>query len=397
MSFRIAMIGIKGLPNVPGGVERHVEELSQRIVEKGHAVTAYVREKYTLPGMNEWKGIKLQRVPCISTKHFEAITYSLMATLHAVFIDRNFTHYHYHGVGPSLVSWIPRVFATRAKVITTFHCRDSQHGKWNAIARFFLRLGEWTAVMWSHLTIAVSRTIRDYCQQNFGRDVVYVPNGVSSLKGASTEILERFGLTSQAYGIVISRLVSHKDIETVIHAWEKKDAVPLSIPLVIVGGSSHTDTYASYLYSLASSRVKFLGPQSGEVLASLLTHARVFISASRAEGLPISVLEALACGVPTILSDIPEHREIATEAHETGKGIVTKFFLTGSSESLRKEIDSELARDEDSLRIQVRSAEAFVQECYNWNMIADRIEHIYESVSHEKKKLEHIPHTIARS
>jgi glycosyltransferase involved in cell wall biosynthesis len=40
----------------------------------------------------------------------------------------------------------------------------------------------------------------------------------------------------------------------------------------------------------------------------------VFVSTSRSEGLPVAVLEGLACGRPVILSDIPPHREIVNGA-----------------------------------------------------------------------------------
>lgn len=47
--------------------------------------------------------------------------------------------------------------------------------------------------------------------------------------------------------------------------------------------------------------------------------ADCFISASDSEGLPNAVLEAMACNLPIILSDIPQHREILDELPECGK------------------------------------------------------------------------------
>ena len=63
--MRIAMIGQKGMPAKFGGVERHVHELSVRLVDIGHKVTVYSRKWYT-------KGRDGKIVPQVSMKISQA-------------------------------------------------------------------------------------------------------------------------------------------------------------------------------------------------------------------------------------------------------------------------------------------------------------------------------------
>ena len=45
-ALRIAMIGCRGVPASYGGIERHVEEVGARLVERGHQVTVFNRSGY---------------------------------------------------------------------------------------------------------------------------------------------------------------------------------------------------------------------------------------------------------------------------------------------------------------------------------------------------------------
>lgn len=63
--------------------------------------------------------------------------------------------------------------------------------------------------------------------------------------------------------------------------------------------------------------VRFLGKQSQ--VSRYLSAADVFVSSSESEGMPNAVLEALACGLPVFLSDIPQHLEVLDNIPGCGK------------------------------------------------------------------------------
>lgn len=334
--MRIAMIGSKGIPAVIGGVERHVEELSACLAARGFAVTAYARPWYTQRA--PWserthRGVRVVTLPSIPLKHLDAISHTLLATWHAM--RERHDIYHFHGVGPALCAWIPRLLRPNARVVVTFHCVDRHHAKWGWFARTMLTLGERAACMFPHETITVGETLEKYCADRYGRETTCIPNGVTSTlkpsgiayplslplpqgrgeKWGGRSILEEFGLVPQKYLLVVSRLVPHKGVHTVIAAFrtlQREHREFRGLQLAIVGAPAFTEAYVDELHVQAAGdpSIRFLGQQVGATLDTLYRHCLAFVHASSSEGLPIAVLEAAAAGAVPIVSDIPEHCEV---------------------------------------------------------------------------------------
>lgn len=307
------MIGQKGIPAIFGGIERHVEELSLELAKQGHEVLVYARKWYAPSPINV-PGIRTIFTPTIHTKHLDAIAHTFTSTIHALFQKPDVIHYH--GVGPSLLAWIPRLFSPRTKVVATFHCIDRYHQKWGALARFFLRLGEKAACTFPHETIAVSKTIQSYCVNEYHRQPTYIPNGIIMPEKVGTDWLPTWKLEPNKYLLMVSRLVKHKGAHLLIEAWQfARLQYPNQLKdykLVIVGGASFTDDYVAELHRIAKSdpSIVFTDWQSNKPLAELYANASMLIHPSENEGLPITVLQAMSYARPVLVSDIPEHREI---------------------------------------------------------------------------------------
>ncbi len=377
--MRIAMIGQKGIQTGErgGGVEKHVEAIGRRLVRLGHHdVFVYARRK-VMPGKGtKIEGMHIIYLPAMYTKNLETITHTFLSTLHALF--GSYDIIHYHGVGPATLAWIPRLLLRRTRVVVTFHSQDRFHAKWSVLARTYLYFGEWAAVHFPHVCIAISHTLQVFCRERFGREVVYIPNGAEVRRVTSAELLAEFGLEPKGYLLNVGRIVAHKGLHDLISAYAllsrrmEKKTLP---KLVIVGAPSFTDAYFRDLKRQAAGYpdIRFLGFQKGEKLTQLFAHAKLYVHPSEAEGLPLVVLEAMSYGLPVLVSDIPENLEAI---HHAGFS-----FKKKNVDDLAYQLQR-LLSDEDALALASARSLETVMAYFNWDMIAEHTEEVYRTIRH---------------
>jgi glycosyltransferase involved in cell wall biosynthesis len=304
--LRIAFIGGRGVIGKYSGIETCYEEMGARLAEMGHEVSAYCRSYFT-PETPEYRGVRVLRLPTIRTKHLETLIHTFLSTIHACFSNCDVVHYH--TLGPSLFSFVPRLFGK--KTVVSVQGLDWQRRKWGRLARRALKLCEWTSARLPNATIVVSRTLQEHYRGRYGKECAHVPNGTRVRERRIGDYLKSIGLRPDSYALFLGRFSPEKNCHLLIEAFQK---IETPMKLVLAGGSSHTDDYVARLHQRQSERIKFLNWLSGDDLEEVLTNACIFVLPSDVEGLSLALLDAMGAGVCVLASDVPENMEAMGDA-----------------------------------------------------------------------------------
>src|SRR5438094_9255162 len=81
--MKLAILGTRGIPANYGGFETFAEELSVRLAARGHDVSVYGRSNHIRYREKIFKGVKIDILPTIGTKHLDTVVYTLLLACHS--------------------------------------------------------------------------------------------------------------------------------------------------------------------------------------------------------------------------------------------------------------------------------------------------------------------------
>ena len=278
-------------PPATGGIERHVKEISERLINSGHSVTVVTMGDTWRTIREERNGVSIVRVPGVAPND----NYHMAPTVALAVRRRRPDIVHAHGYHSFPLLFAAAAALRRVPFVVTPHylgpasgVRGVLHGLYHPIGRLPLRKAE--------QCIAVSKWERRALRDVFGVDARVVPNGIDVDRYTRAEP----HTTSKAYILSAGRLVESKGIQYVIEALGELPELRLKI--------TGTGPYESDLQQVArnagvESRVEFLGYVSEDRLASLYSGATAHITLSDFECYGLTVGESLAAGTPVVVHD----------------------------------------------------------------------------------------------
>lgn len=283
------------------------------------------------------------------------------------------TIYHslFHGFAP---------LSGMRSVVTVYDCIHEKHPEWFAEQETAFR--KKASIAAADAVVAISQSTRDdlVAMGMAPADKIHViPLGVNETfrqppsDDRKARFLAAYGLR-QPYWLYVGERGGYKNFATVLKTFCQKTAKPDG-DLVLVGGKPSLDKQETALLadSHRSSRLHLLPPLPDEMLQVAYACASALVVPSLAEGFGMTVLEAMACGVPVTVSDIPVFREVAGDA--------AIYVDPGDEAGFGRAMVSVL---DSSLRERCRKAGVERSRLFSWEHVVARHAELYHRLAEQQ-------------
>lgn len=348
--MKISVVGLRGFPQVQGGIETHCEHLYSRLAKTDLEITVYGRKRYKV---NDPSKVKIIWLLCIHNQYLETFTYMILAFFHILFNRPHIVHIH--GIGPALFTPLFKLIG--CKVILTHHGADYERGKWGCFAKIVLKIGEKIGFKFANKIIVLNECCKNKpaCLP-YAEKITVIPNGV--------ELPKQKNNGKGNFIFTMGRFVKEKGFDDLLKA------LPSNAQCIIAGKADHNSKYSQNLVKKAKELgVELPGFVQSEAKEKLFLECGLFVIPSHHEGLPFTLLEAMSYSCRILASGIPEHKELGLPQE--------CYFPCGDVNILAEKIEKSCESFSQANR---SSYDNILKEKFNWVDITKHIYDLYESL-----------------
>jgi glycosyltransferase involved in cell wall biosynthesis len=327
MRFGIAMIASVFPPSV-GGIQTHTLHLCEKLRNRGLEAFVLTRSHPGLPRYEEIGGVPTYRLgfsrggPAIC-----ATSYILECCRHLATHRKQWDVVHAHQMlSPMTVGLLARA-ALGGKLVVNPHA-SGQIGDVETLRKRRPLTGRARlagALKFGDAFVSISAGIRDDLRRLGAEEekIWDIPNGVDTehfrplTRHQRAPLRRALGLPDGWMIVFTGRLAPEKGLDTLLQAWPQVRARRPDAQLLIVGGGERLPTLLAQAGSLAiTGSVHFAGECADA--APVLQAADCFVLPSMTEGLPVSLLEAMACGLPVVATSVGGSRQLVEDGVSGG-------------------------------------------------------------------------------
>ncbi|HEX5708031.1 MAG TPA: glycosyltransferase [Pyrinomonadaceae bacterium] len=360
--MRIAILGTRGVPASYGGFETFAEQLSTRLVARGHDVTVYCRAHYVSPRQLEYKGVRLEVLPTIRHKYFDTVVHAFISSLHAAALRRFDAALICNAAN---APFAPLLRAAGTPVAINVDGLEHKRKKWNRLGRGYYHLAERLAVWLPNETVTDARVIQDYYLARYGARSTMIAYGAEVERRLDRQAVAQWGVEPNRYVLYVSRLEPENNAAMVIEAFKR---VRTPHKLLIVGDAPYAEEYINRLRALArrDRRIVFTGFVFGDAYRALQQNALLYVHATEVGGTHPALLEAMGFGNCVLTLATPENLEAVGDA----------AIPYADAKELEARLQRVL-RDGSVVNTYRRRAQERVRSFYDWEYVVDCYENLF--------------------
>lgn len=348
--------------DAPGGVQAHIADLRQYLVNKGHTVSvlAPTADEDSLPDwvVSAGKPLSIPYNGAVARVLFGPVAF---AKVKQWISENEFDLLHLHEPAIPSISLLA-CWAAEGPMVGTFHASAKKQKASFAIVPILEPVIEKLSAR-----IAVSEAARETLMAHLETDAVVIPNGIYAAKMAGTVRPEWSG---QTLGFMGRFTEPRKGLKVLI------DALPIISRFapeikVLVAGPGDPEEFLKDIDPQLRSRIQFLGRLSEQEKADFMSSVGAYIGPNTGgESFGIILAEALAGGAAVVASDIPAFAAVL----QNGK--YGKLFKSEDSTDLAKVI-IDLFRNKEERDELAKAGQKYAQR-FDWDVVAHDIFEVYE-------------------
>jgi glycosyltransferase involved in cell wall biosynthesis len=287
--MRVAILGTRGIPNHYGGFERLAEQLSFRLVEKGHEVYVYNSHNHSYR-LDQWNKVRIIR--CFDPEYIFGTAGQFVYDLNCIMDARKRAFDIILMLGYTSSSVWHMFYPRESVIICNMDGLEWQRSKYSKPTKAFLRLAEKLAIAHSDYFVSDSAVIQTYFKTRFNLITECIAYGAEVPDRVDENILESLNVSKREYCLLVSRMEPENNIELVLSGFCFSRT---SKKILVVGDASNK--YGRYLKNKfrGEERVLFVGPVYDQIrLDSLRRYSFLYFHGHSTGGTNPSLLEAMA-------------------------------------------------------------------------------------------------------
>jgi glycosyltransferase involved in cell wall biosynthesis len=366
-----------------GGLGGYVHKLSKEMIKRGHEVVVITR--------GSWEGLKTARVDGIEVYRVPYIhVYPLLLHTHQIFqnmilkqlrSELDLVHVH-HPICPPINTTLPVIVTLHASVGSgsiesqNFYSSGRIPRPLFSLMRSYVKASERRMLERADCITTVSNALVNELHSLHGLDATSIRvlgNGVD------TDVFEPGKAKPNDKTVLYTgHLAYNKGLIDLVEAARHVLHIYPDVSFVLTGrGPIERELRGMIARMNMTNNFRFVGFVERSTLIELYQNATVYVFPSYYEGLPTSVLEAMACGTPVVASAIDGIPEVVIDGKngftvpvKNPKAIANAIVRLLEDEELRERIG--------------RTARQTILDRFSWNMVANRALEYYRTLTESR-------------